>query len=132
MYTLDNKGKISNKSYRLWYRLNEDALISVKTSVGESRHKKVKNSLGQGTFGAALASTLNIGCAIDDTFFGRPSTRIGYVNLNSLVLQDDINKMNDSLPQARIGCSMIDDTLKRKQLSVNYDKSKYLIIGSKE
>ena len=86
MFTLDKKGKISNKTYRLWYRLNEDAMISVKTSVGKSRSKRVKNSLGQGTFGAALASTLNIGCAIDDTFFGRPSTRIGYVNLNSLII----------------------------------------------
>ena len=108
MFTLDKKGKISNKTYRLWYRLNEDAMISVKTSVGESRSKKVKNSLGQGTFGAALASTLNIGCAIDDTFFGRPSTRIGYVNLNSLVLQDDVNKMNDNLTQARIGCNILE------------------------
>ena len=46
MHTLDKKGKISNKSYRLWYRLNEDARISVKTSIGETRSKKVKNSLG--------------------------------------------------------------------------------------
>ena len=94
MYTLDKKGKISNKTYRLWYKLNEDARIAVKTSVGETRSKKVKNSLGQGTFGAALAlvSTLNIGCAIEDTFIGRPSTSIGFVNLNSLVLQDDVNK----------------------------------------
>ena len=71
---------------------------------GETRSKKVKkNSLGQGTFGAALVSTLNIGCAIEDTFIGRPSTSISFVNLNSLVLQDDVNKMNDSLQQARIG-----------------------------
>ena len=132
MYTLDKKGKISNKTYRLWHQLNEDARISVKTSVGETRSKKVKNSLGQGTFGAALVSTLNIGCAIEDTFIGRPSTSIGFVNLNSLVLQDDVNKMNDSLPQARIGCNKIDKILKRKQLSVNYDKSKYLIIGSEK
>ena len=60
-------------------------------------------SLGQGTFGAALVSTLNIGCAIEDTFIGRPSTSISFVYLNSLVLQDDVNKMNDSLQQARIG-----------------------------
>ena len=40
--------------------------------------------------------------------------------------------MNDSLPQARIGCNKIDEILKRKQLSVNYDKSKYLIIGSEK
>ena len=63
--------------------------------------KKLKKK-GQGTFGAALVSTLNIGCAIEDTFIGRPSTSISFVNLNSLVLQDDVNKMNDSLQQARI------------------------------
>ena len=40
--------------------------------------------------------------------------------------------MNDSLQQARDGCNKIDETLKRKQLSVNYDKSKYLIIGSEK
>ena len=33
MYTLDKKGKISNKTYRLWYKLNKDARIAVKTSV---------------------------------------------------------------------------------------------------
>ena len=130
MYTLDKKAMISNKTYRLWYRLNEDALISVKTSVGETDKKLVKNSLGQGTFGAALASLLNIGCAVDDTFGGVPSTRIGFASLNSLILQDDVSKMNDNLEQARRGCSKIDETLKRKQLSVNYDKSKFIVIGS--
>ena len=50
--------------------------------------------------------------------------------LNSLIMQDDISKMNDTLEQAREGCRMIDDTLRKKQLSVNYDKSKYLLIGS--
>merc|ERR1711973_301842 len=132
MNTLDKKGKISNKSYRLWYRLNEDARIAVKTSVGETRTKRVKNSLGQGMFGAALASSLNIGCAIEDLFYLRPSTKIGYVNLNSLILQDDISKMNDNINQAKEGCRMIDNILKKKQLSVNYDKSKYMIIGNEK
>ena len=52
--------------------------------------------------------------------------------LNSLIMQDDISKMNDNLEDARSGCDKIDDTLKRKQLSVNYDKSKYLLIGSQK
>ena len=132
MHTLDKKGKISNKSYRLWYRLNENAMISVRTSVGETRSKRVKNSLGQGMFGAALASSLNIGCAIEDIFGLRPSTKIGFVNLNSIILQDDISKMNDKVEQARDGCEKIDEVLKRKQLSVNYDKSKYMIIGNEK
>ena len=92
MFILNKRAKISDKTYRLWFKLNEDARISVKTSVGETRSKYVRDSLGQGTFGAALVSTLNIGCAIEDTFICRPSTSIGFVNLNSLILQDDITK----------------------------------------
>ena len=83
-------------------------------------------------FGAALASSLNIGCALKKTFLGKPSTMLGIMPLNSLIMQDDISKMNDTLEDARSGCKVIDDTLRRKQLSVNYDKSMYLLIGSKK
>ena len=40
--------------------------------------------------------------------------------------------MSDKVEDARSGCDLIDDTLKRKQLLVNYNKSKYLIIGSQK
>ena len=51
MYTLNKEAKICDKDYRLWYKLNEDANISVRTSVGESGTCSVKNILGQGMFG---------------------------------------------------------------------------------
>ena len=54
------------------------------------------------------------------------------MDLNSLIMQDDISKINDRLEDARSGCDKIDDTLKRKQPSVKYDKSKYLIIGKQK
>ena len=114
------------------YRLitsNEDTKISVKTSVGVSRSEKVKDSLGQGSMGAALVSTLNIGHAVKETF-KEPSTAIGELKLNSLVFQDDICKMSDELKDSREGCDKIDEMLKKKLLSVNYDKSKYLVIGN--
>jgi hypothetical protein len=100
--------------------------------VGESDAKLVKNSLGQGSFGAALASSINIGCAIQDTFHETSSTNIGTLSLNAVVMQDDIAKMNDNLKQARVGCNKIHNTLMRKQLSVNHDKCKYLIVGPKK
>ena len=126
MVTLKKKADINNKDYRLWYKLNEDTRISVRTSVGESESKLIKNSLGQGSFGAALASSLNIGCAIKDTFGEASSTHIGTLPLNAVVMQDDIAKLNDNLEQARDGCDKILNTLMRKQLSVNHDKCKYL------
>ena len=132
MYTLHKEAKICDKDYRLWFKLNKNANISVRTSVGESCTSLVKNSIGQGMFGAALASSLNIRFALKDTFRDTPSTSLGLMPLNSLIMQDDNSKMNDRLEDARSGCDMIDDTLKRKQLSVNYDKSKYLLIGSQK
>ena len=46
MFTLKTKAGIDNKDYRLWFKLNEDTRISVRTSVGESDSKLIKNSLG--------------------------------------------------------------------------------------
>ena len=51
----------------MWFKLNEDTKIAVRTSVGESKTEIIKNSMGQGSFGAALASSINIDCAIQDT-----------------------------------------------------------------
>jgi hypothetical protein len=93
MFTLKTKAGIDNKDYRLWFQLNEDTRISVRTSVGESDSKLIKNSLGQGSFGAALASSLNIGCSIKDTFQETCSTNIGTLPLNAVVMQDDIAKL---------------------------------------
>ena len=47
-------------------------------------------------------------------------------------MQDNIAKIYKDLKEARVGCYKIDDTLKRKQLSVNYDKSKYILLGSRK
>ena len=99
--------------------------------MGDTDTRRVQNSLGQGMFGSALASSINIGCAVEDTMRGKTSTRMGRMDLNCVVMQDDIAKMNDNLIKAREGCILLDDTLKRKQLSVNYDKSKYMLMVSK-
>ena len=90
MFTLSRKAGISDKDYRMWFKLNEDTKIAVKTSVGESETELIKNSVGQGSFGAALASSINIGCAVQDTLKGKKSTSFGHLDLNALVMQDDI------------------------------------------
>ena len=59
-------------------------------------------------------------------------TDIGTLPLNAVVMQDDIAKMNDNLEQARDGCNKIHNTLMRKQLSVNHEECKYMIVGPKK
>ena len=129
MNTLNKKAQIDAKSYRMWYKLNENTKISVKTSVGESKTAPIKDSVGQGSFGAGLVSSLNIGCAVDDLFRGLCTATIGLLILVCLILQDDIMQMSTTANQARDGCQRIDEMLKEKQLSVNYSKTKYIILG---
>ena len=129
MDTLNHKAKIDAKTYRMFHKLNENTKISVKTSVGESKTAPIKDSVGQGSFGAAIVSSLNIGCAVDDLFKGVCTATIGLLILVCLILQDDIMQMSMTTKQARDGCQKIDEMLKEKLLSVNYDKSKYIILG---
>ena len=39
-----------------------------------------------------------------DTFKWTKSASIGNLGLNSLIMQDDISRLSDSLRQARVGC----------------------------
>ena len=50
LYTLHIEAGICDKDYRIWYKCM--ARVSV-----------ITNSIGQGSFGAALSPSLNIGCA---------------------------------------------------------------------
>ena len=142
MYTLDKVAKIDNKCYRIWYKINENTRIRVQTSVGLSGEHNIHDSVGQGQVGAALVSSLNIGHGIYEIFKDNFTAKIGKdiqidnailpgVSLNSIIFQDDIGKLNNNIDQAREACELIDDLLKRKQLSANYDKSKFITFGNK-
>ena len=106
--------------------------ISVKTSVGETDKETIFDSIGQGSVGTTLVSSLSIGVAIKETFTYQYTAKIGQLPLNTLIFQDDISKMNDDIDQAREGCHKIDRTLKSKLLSANYDKSKFLLSGKEK
>ena len=58
MYTLNKKANIDHEGYKIWYKLNENARISVKTSVGDSKSKKVKDSIGRTGFRGSIISIL--------------------------------------------------------------------------
>ena len=95
------EGKIAESDYRMWFMLNNKTKISVLTPLGETDQATIMNGIGQGSFGAALASSLNIGCGIDRITKGICTARIGELELNSLIFQDDIAKMNYSIEDTR-------------------------------
>ena len=41
-------------------------------------------------------------------------------------------KMSNTVEQARDGSQKIDELLKQKLLSLNYDKSKYILLGNRK
>ena len=53
--------------------------LSFRTSVGVSDFSTITK---EGSFGAALASLLNIGCEMEDTFKADPSTSLVFMELN--------------------------------------------------
>ena len=77
LYTLHTETGICNKDYRIWYKLNKKARVSVTTSVGETDSEIVPNSIGQGSFGAALTSSLNIGCTVKELFAMNTQQKLG-------------------------------------------------------
>jgi len=63
--------------------------------------KQQYSSIGPGSVGAALVSSLNIGVTIKVTFTDQYTANIGQLPLNTLIFQDDISKMNDDIEEAR-------------------------------
>ena len=106
------------------YKLKPNTKISGQIAVGESKFAHIEDSKGQGSFSAALSSTLNIGCVFADKLKYKCTASIGRLELIAFILQDDVLKVE----QARNRSQKIDELLKRKLLSVNYNKSKYLLL----
>ena len=87
----------------MWFHLNNKTKISIFTPLGETYGATIMNGIGQGSFAAALASSLNIGCGVDKITRGICSANIGELDLDSLIFQDDIAKMNHTMEDARKG-----------------------------
>ena len=63
----------------------------------ESDGATMINGIGQGSFAAALASSINVQTAVDEITKGKVTARIGDMELNSLIFQDNIAKMHFTL-----------------------------------
>ena len=94
----------------------------------ETEAEAIFDSKGQGSIWSALASFLNIGCAIFDATKAELRIHLGAMPLNC---QEDISRINSTLDQVRRGAKIIGETLARKQLKSNTAKDKYLLLGSK-
>ena len=124
LYEAGVKGKL----YRLWYELNSETVIKVKTGVGFTKSATVGESVAQGSIGGGLVSSLNLDVDVTNFFEGsRDEAAYGDIRLQPMILQDDLSRLCSSADSARAGVRRMQNIMKLKQLSLNVDKSSYIL-----
>ena len=122
------------KAVRLWYKLNDGTRIQVRTGAGMTRFGEVGAVIGQGMIGWALVgqAVLDDGVMAHIVPGGELQMEYGDVPLAPVMWIYDILNGADCLETARKINVAIDIIMKQGGLSLNRDKSVYLILGSKK
>ena len=102
------KAGIKGKLYRLWYKLNKNTKIGVKTAFGVSKYESVGGTIAQGSFGGAIVSAANLDDGVQ-TMFQNSQDEIGYgkILLKPLLYQDDIFRATATVKGAQNGLDRI-------------------------
>ena len=131
MDTLYQAG-VRGKLYRLWYMLNKDTQIRVKTSFGLTNTAATGENVAQGSIGGALISSLNLDKTITSYFSGSEEVSYLTTKLSPMIFQDDTMRFATSIDQVQQGNILIRSALKSKQLDLNIDKSGVIVFGRKK
>ena len=124
--------KVKVKLYRLVYELNKETKFKVRTPVGESGTREVKETIGQGTTEAGIVSSVNLCKGVDD-FFETSEEEISYGNINLLPqsFQDDLCCLCLDPRSAQYGLDCFENLANSKLLKFNPLKSFVVILGKK-
>ena len=111
--------------------MNKDTRIKVKTNVGMTDEAETGENVAQGTVEGCLLSSSNVDKGLNEAF-KNSSKEINYTNikLQPLLFKDDVMRASDTLESLKFGNNLIDHVMEEKLLSLNTDKSKFMIIGS--
>ena len=120
------------KACRLWYKLNNNTRIRVKTTAGMSNSSEVGAIVGQGTMGGALVSQGVLDDGIREQFpaGGEDEVSYGSVLLGPLIFQDDVLHSVEGVKQARKANIKMEHVVKKLNVKFNEDKTFCICIGS--
>ena len=138
LYKKNVKGKI----YRLLYKLNENIRITVKTPVGETESADTESGVGQGTSEGAIISSCSVDGGVKEFFSDNEDSDIDSEEkdeeddytpdlFHPIIFQDDIFKASEDIKSANDANVRMVKLVESKLLSLNLDKSIYLVIGDK-
>ena len=121
------------KAVRLWFKLNENTRIQVRTGAGTTKYGDVGAVVGQGMLGGALVSQAVLDEGVGEHLppGGELQMDYGQVPLAPLLWIDDIINSTCSIEEARQVNYKIDCVMKQRGLSLNQEKSVCLVMGSK-
>ena len=124
---------IRGKLYRLWFELNRNTQIRIKTGVGMSAVQPTGENVTQGSIGGALASSANLDKTLRMYFEGSDS-EVSYddIRLEPITFQDDAARFVTDIVAAQKGNDLISSAMKLKQLTLNVDKCAMIPIGKKK
>ena len=131
MDTLHDAG-IRGKLYRLWFMLNNDTQIRVKTGFGLTELTATGENVAQGSIGGALLSSLNLSKTICSYFSGAKEASYSSLKLSPILFQDDSARFATSIEEAQMGNILMNTAMKIKQLQINVDKCGVIIFGTKK
>ena len=119
---------VDGKLYRLWYELNKETEIRVKTGVGITKAATVGETVAQGSIGGGLVSSINSDSEVNNFFAGSlDEAAYSNIRLQPMILQDDLSRLCCSADSARAAIRRMENIMKLQQLSINVDKSSYIV-----
>ena len=103
---------VNNKAIRIWYQMNSDTIIKIKTHVGDTKERFVGDCVAQGTISAALVSANNLDRGHVKNFKDCENTvKYGNINILPLAYQDDIGDMVTNVMMIKEYAKRIDNLL---------------------
>ena len=127
--TLERIG-VSQKLRRLWFLMNNNTRVSVKTAFGTTDEINVGAIVGQGTAGAALISAINLDKGLNEFFKdGNDIDKYGNIDLQPLAYQDDVGSLCKSVSNVRSQAEKMAKMISSKNLTAHPNKTGVTILG---
>ena len=127
------KMDVNKKAVRLWYKLNDQTEIQVKTAVGMSDTAQVGPLVGQGSGLAAVGSQAMVDFGLKEYFGGsRDEFYYGKVRIETAAFQDDICKPSGDVVSTQLGMTRLGAMLLERGLQAHKEKTGYIVFGNRE
>ena len=127
------RSNIRGKIYRLLYELNRNVRITVQTPVGPTESKDIGPAVTQGGIDAPISSANNMANGVEEAFKdSKNEAKYKELALAPLVFLDDVGRMGDDRESAQEANNRMECMVESKQLSINLEKSCFMIFGNKK